>query len=374
MKIETFELERTQSLWENTVEYNLTETGIHPFSLQELFDEEVRGELLSLRLGYGYTNGSPALRQAISGLYDGATVDEVLVTNGSAEANLIATWSLLEPGDELVLMLPNYMQIWGLARALGVNVKPFHLREERNWAPDLNELSEQVTSKTKMIAVCNPNNPTGAVLQPQEMAEVVEVAKSVNAWLYADEVYRGAEIEGGETPTFWGRYDKAIVCCGLSKAYALPGLRIGWLVGPMEIIQQFWACHDYTSISSPLLSNQVAVRVLQPALRSEVLGRNRNILRENLNVLTKWVQQHASLFGFVPPRAGGLAFLRYYMDINSTELATNLREHKSVFVVAGDCFGLDRFVRIGLGTEKKYLMNGLSRFGDFIQEQFGAAK
>ena len=140
MKLETFDLERIQSLWENTVKYNLTESGLHPYTITELFDADEINTLLNLRLGYGQTNGANELRAAVSTLYPPADLDNVLVTNGSSEANLIATLSLLESGDELLFMTPNYMQIWGLARALGVVTKPFHLRADLNWAPDLDEL------------------------------------------------------------------------------------------------------------------------------------------------------------------------------------------------------------------------------------------
>ena len=198
MKIETFELERVQSLWENLVEINLTESGIHPYTLEELLDPGEIAELSRVRLGYGQTNGSIEFRGAISALYDGADIDNILVTNGSAEANFVASWSLLEAGDEMVMMLPNYMQLWGIAASFGVDVRPFHLRLEHRWVPDLDELRAAVSPNTKMIAVCNPNNPTGAVLDSAAMQEIVRVAAEVDAWLYCDEVYKGTELDGNE--------------------------------------------------------------------------------------------------------------------------------------------------------------------------------
>jgi len=371
MKIEVFELERTQSLWENRVKYNLTESGIHPYSLNEILDKEEIKDLLSLRLGYGQTNGSIELREAISHLYPGTDLDNILVTNGSAEANFITVWTNLEPGDELILMLPNYMQIWGIARSFGVTVKPFYLREDLNWGPDLDELKSLISPRTKMIAVCNPNNPTGAVLSKEEMNEIVQLAREVDAWIYSDEVYCGAELNGKETPSFYGLYDKVIVCCGLSKAYALPGLRLGWLAGPKEIINKSWASHDYTSIASGILSNHVAALVLQPDRRKKVLNRNRKILNENLVELEKWIDKHKTLFNLFPPKAGGMAFLRYSLEINSTELATKLMKEKSVFIVAGDLFGMDHYLRIGIGSEKNYFLAGLSLFDETLQEISG---
>ncbi len=368
MKIETFELERTQSLWENRVKYNLTESGIHPYSLEELLDRDEMEKLLSLRLGYGQTNGSEELREAISHLYPGTDLDNVLVTSGSSEANFIAIWTYFNPGDELILMVPNYMQIWGIARSFGVTVKPFHLKEELNWGPDLEELKNLISSRTKMIAVCNPNNPTGAVLSEEAMKEIVHLAEKADVWVYSDEVYRGAELVGEETPTFLGMSNKAIACAGLSKAYALPGLRIGWLVGPKKMIEKAWASRDYTSISSGILSNYVATLALQPELREKILSRNRKFLRENLTVLEEWLGKYNNLFSLIPPQAGGVAFPRYDMEINSTELATKLMEEKSVFIVAGDLFGMDHYLRFGIGSEKDYFTTGLSLIDEILQE------
>jgi hypothetical protein len=368
LKIETFDLERIQSLYENTVDYNLTESGLHPYTLEELLDEREIRQLLSVRLGYGQTDGSIPLRQSISRLYPGAAVNNILATNGSAEANFIAVWSNLEPGDELVLMLPNYMQIWGLARSFGVEVKPLYLKEDLDWAPDMEALKQSVSPRTKMIAVCNPNNPTGAVLGQPAMHEIVRLARENDAWIYADEIYRGAELDGRETPSFYGLYDKVIVCGGLSKAYGLPGLRIGWQVGPADIIEKAWSYHDYITICTGALSQAIAEIVLKPEMRQKVLGRSRKMLNRNLVALVEWVEKHGNLFRFIPPKAGGIAFLRYHLDINSRELATRLREEKSVFVMDGDSFGMDHYIRIGIGSEKDYFLKGLNLIDELLRQ------
>jgi len=371
MKIEIFEMERAQSLWENRVKYNLTESGVHPYTLEEFLRSNEIEKLLSIRLGYGQTNGSKELREAISRLYPGTDLDNILVTNGSAEANFITIWQNLEPEDELILMMPNYMQIWGLARSFGIKVRPLHLREELKWGPDLDELKRLISPRTKMIAVCNPNNPTGAVLSDSEMKEIASLAQEADVWIYSDEVYRGAELDGEETPTFWGLYDKVMVSCGLSKAYGFQGLRIGWMVGPRKKIEEAWAYHDYTTISSGVLSNWVASLVLEPERRRKTLDRNRKILNENLAVLEEWIKKHKPLFELIPPRAGGVAFPRYNMKINSTELADKLLKEKSVFVVAGDFFGMDHYIRIGIGTEKDYFKAGLKLIDEALEEISG---
>ncbi len=373
MKIETFEMERVQSVYENRIKYNLSESGVHPFSVTEFLEQGEIDRLLSTRLGYPQTNGSDALREAVSSLYKGSSGDNILVVNGSAEANFLAVWSLLEPGDEFVFMLPNYMQMWGLARGFGITVKPLYLKEELDWAPDLDELRRLVTPKTKMISVCNPNNPTGAVLDIEVMKGIVDIAAGVGAWVHSDEVYRGAELVGEETRSFYGLYDKAIVTCGLSKAYALPGLRIGWLAGPKDVIEKIWAYHDYMTISVGMLNQELAILALRPDTRFKILERNRKLLRENLDVFTGWVAGHGGTFDFIPPKAGGIVLVRYNIDINANLLMTRMRDEKEVFVVSGDCFGLDgsaKFIRIGIGTDTGYFSKGLSQIDEFLKENF----
>ncbi len=366
MQIEIFELERVQSLWENRVEYNLTESGVHPYTLAELLDANDVAALADVRLGYGQTNGSIPLRESIARYYPDAGSDNVVVTNGSAEANFVAAWSTLDAGDEIIYMVPNYLQIRGISRSMGVIVRPLRLRSELGWQPDLNELDTLVSPRTKVIAVCNPNNPTGMTLGDEAMSALVAAAERSGAWLLADEVYRGAELDGQDTPSFWGRYERVVVTGGLSKAYALPGLRLGWLVGPPEFIETAWARTDYTSIAPGILSDEVARRALEPRLRERILERNRSLLRSNLSDLCDWMADQPVELTLTPPKAGGMAFVRYQLDKNSTELTTRLREEKSVLIVAGDCFGLDRYLRIGFGAEPAYLNRGLVRIGEFL--------
>jgi len=323
-------------------------------------------------LGYGQTNGSIELRKTIAALYDDCAEDNIVVTNGSSEANFVACHTLLEKGDEVIMMVPNYMQIWGIVEEMGCVFKEFHLREENNWAPDLDELESLISPRTKMISICNPNNPTGYTLSIDEMNTVVDIAKKANCWIYSDEVYKGAELNGVERPSFYGMYDKVVVNGGLSKAYALPGLRLGWLTGPADIIADSWAYHDYTSITVGILSDRVAEIALQPAMRKRILERNRGMLNSNLEDLIEWSKKFNSLIQFVPPQAGGMVFINYKFPINSSELSEWLRLEKGVFVLAGDVYGMDHYFRIGIGAENDYLMKGLNILSQALMERFDA--
>ena len=200
-----FEMERMMSKWENVVDYNLSESGVHPLRLREIVGPSELEGLLDTELNYPQANGQPALREHIAALYPGAAADNILVTVGCAEANFVALQTLLRPGDEMVVMLPNYMQTWGIGHNLGFRVKSFHLQEEHGWRPDLAQLEETVSDQTRLIAVCNPNNPTGYILTPSEMDAIVAIADRVGAWLTADEVYGGAEqFTDTQTASFWG--------------------------------------------------------------------------------------------------------------------------------------------------------------------------
>jgi aspartate/methionine/tyrosine aminotransferase len=361
------------SKYENVVEYNLSESGAHPLTLRELLDDPTLvQDLLDTELNYPQTNGIIELRENITTLYPDATPDNVLVTVGAAEANYNSVQTIAGPGDEVVVMLPNYMQIWGVAHNSGMHVNTFHLKEESGWAPDLDELDDAISERTKLIAVCNPNNPTGYILTETEMDAIVAAADKVGAWLLADEVYSGAErLTDIQTPSFWGRYDKVLAVGSLSKAYALPGLRIGWVVAPEDTVDEIWARHEYTTIDTTMLANKLAALALSPEVRPRIIRRVRDYVRRGFPVLDGWLESHEGTFSLVPPQAAAIAFVRYHLDVNSTELMERLIHEKSVLIIPGDHFGLDHFLRISFGLPHDYLKPALDRIHELIVELQG---
>jgi aspartate/methionine/tyrosine aminotransferase len=370
MKIEQFDMERMQSTYENLVDYNLSESGVHPMTLAELLQGSALDDVLEQELGYTQSNGTIALREAIARQYPGATVDHLEVTNGGSEANYIVTWNLVERGDEVVCMVPNYMQTWGLARAFGAAVTPWPLRltaDGRRWTADVDELKALVTARTKLIIICTPNNPTGARLTAEDLRGVCDVAARHGAWVLSDEIYRGAELDGVETPSVWGLYDRAIVTNGLSKAYGLPGLRIGWIAGPPALVASLWTYHDYTTIAPGALSDRLARIALQPSQRTRILERTRSILRRNFSVIRAWLDARHDQFSYAAPEAGAIVYVKYTHPINSTELVTRLRTEKSVLIVPGDHFGMDGFLRLGFGPPVGHLTEGLNRLQQVLE-------
>ena len=370
MKLEPFKMERLQSIWENRVAWNLSESGVHPLRLEELAaDPADRAALFNQSLGYTQTNGTVDLRAAIAALYPGATTEHIQVTNGGSEANCIALWHLIERGDDVVMMAPNYMQAGGIARALGATVHAWNLAggdAGTRWHPDMSSLEALVTSKTRLILICNPNNPTGARFTATELDEICRIASRTGAWILSDEIYRGAELDGVETPSVWGRYERALVTSGLSKAYGLPGLRIGWVTGPPSVIETLWGVHDYTSIGPGALNDLLARVALAPTRRARLLERTRGIIRSNYPIVKQWVEARAPMLTHVAPDAGAIVFVRYRHAINSTVLADRLREEQSVLIVPGDHFDMDGCLRIGFGTEPAHLTSSLDRVGALL--------
>ena len=368
---EPFVMEALLSVWENRVEVNLSESGVHPLTVGELL--ELTGgldELLAVELGYPQTNGIPELRGRIAALYGpDVSEDQVLVTVGCTEALFVVLQTLAEPGAEMVMMLPNYMHAWGTAKNLGWAVEGFHLREDNGWAPDLDELEAKVSAGTKLIAVCNPNNPTGYILSEAEMDRIVAVAERSGAWILADEVYSGAERTGdAETPSFHGRYDKVLALGSLSKAYGLPGLRLGWIVGPAALVDACWRRHEYMTISVTAVATHLAMAALAPEVRPRLLARTREYVRRGYDQLATWIDAQDGRFSCTPPGAAAIAFVRHETDASSTELAERLIHEKSTLVVPGDHFGVGRHLRLSFGGPAEVLASGLERIGELVSE------
>ena len=363
MAFQAFEMERWQSTWENRVAFNLSESGVHPLTSAELLAMAGgAAKPLDLRLGYPQSNGTDALRAAIAALYPGAGSDQVLVTSGSAEANYVNCWGLIQPGDKVAIVQPTYMQTWGLSKNFGASVTSIPLREQLGWQPDPADIDKAIVSGTRLVVVTNPNNPTGAVLSKEAVDRIAQRADSAGAWLLADEVYQGSERLGG-TPTasFWSRARKVIIVNGLSKAYGLPGLRIGWSVAPAEHVELLWSRKDYTTIGPTVMSDALATLALRPDVRPKILERTRGIIRSNWDMMEGWLKAQNGELSWRAPDAGAIVWARYKSNVNSSAFAEALRVEHDVLIVPGDQFGVDGYIRIGFGSPAEELKGPLER-------------
>ena len=368
-RIDVFEMERMQSRYWHEVEYDLSESGVVPMTIRDLLGPAADAEaFLQTALGYPLSEGSIEARANIAAWYPGAGTENVTIVNGGSEANFLTLWTLLEPGDRLAFMVPNYLQGWGLGRHFGAGTDPFKLkRRNGRWALDLEGLREAVGKKTRVVMVCNPNNPTGAVLSEDEMAAIVSVADRVGAWIVSDEIYRGAEVDTDVvSPTFWGRYDKVVVTSGLSKAFAMPGLRLGWALGPEAFVQDLWKRHDYTTLTPGIVSDRFAAFAMQPEVREAIFARTRGIIRANLPQLEGWIRAH-EFFEYVRPVAGAIAYVRYDLPEKSSSLVDRIRREQSVLLVPGDMFGLGKGLRFGTGYDIEHTLKGLARVDESLR-------
>ena len=363
MSFQEFAMERWQSTWENRVGFNLSESGVHPLTATELLAMAGGATSpLDMRLGYPQSDGTEALRAAVAALYPGAGLDQVLVTSGSAEANYVNCWRLVRPGDAVAIVQPTYMQTWGLAKNFGANVSSIPLREDLAWQPDFKDVDKAIVPGTRLVVVTNPNNPTGAVLTGEAMDRIAARADAVGAWLLADEVYQGAERAGGApTPSFWGRAKRVIVVNGLSKAYGLPGLRIGWTVAPAAHIAELWSRKDYTTIGPTVMSDALATLALRADVRPRIWERTRGIIRTNWELVERWLKAQNGEFTWRAPDAGAIVWTRYRRRVNSSAFAETLRTEHDVLIVPGDQFGMDGYIRLGFGSPARELEEPFER-------------
>jgi len=366
-----FQVEQFLSEHEELAHYNFAESGVHPMRVSELL--ELAGAkpdaLNDVILDYPEVRGMQVLREHIALLYEDAEATNVLVTVGASEANRIVAETLLEPGDEVIAFEPTYQQLPGNAQNLGITVKPVAMREENNWALDLDMLEDALSPKTKLIAVVNPNNPTGHILDETETSAIIDAAERSGAWILADEVYAGTERDRNEaTASFWGNYERVIAINSMSKAYGLPGLRLGWLVAPNSEIDALWRRHEYTTISASMLANTLATMALEPSTRARVVDRSRRLIRRGFETLQQSLATRPEIFSVVPPQASAMSFVRYNLPISSAQFCQRLLDEYQMLVIPGSCFGLEQHFRFSSALPSEYLAEGLARLHQLTDE------
>lgn len=366
-----FKVEQFLSELEHGVRYNFSESGVHPLSLGELAElaEIDMGDVMSTMIDYPQVNGKETLRRTIADFYPGATPEGVMITVGATEANTLVANTLLREGDNVVCFRPTYEQLSGNALNKGNEIRWVNLIESRDWAIDADMLQSAVDDRTRIIHVVNPNNPTGRVLSDDDRALIVSVAERVGAWIVADEVYAGTEREGDtETASFWGSSDYVLVINSMSKAYGLPGLRLGWLVGPNDIIAETWRRHEYASIAASTLSMELADKALAEPARSKLKSRARRLIRTGFDVLTEELGRYQGVFDVVPPQASAMSFVRFNLPVRSDDFAVRLLREKDVLVIPGARFGVEDHFRFSSALPEGRLRAGLARLNDLTGE------
>lgn len=357
-----FALEEWQSRWERGVTDNLADSGVRAPTLRELQSLGADlAPLLDRSLHYPEVQGTRALRERIAALHPGAVPEGVLVTVGAAEAGVVAVEALTRPGDDVCVLTPSYPQVEGLLRNRGCRVSTFRLDAGRGWSLDEASLARAIRPGTRVVAICNPNNPTGRVLRPAELESIRDRARSVGATLLVDEVYRGTEHDGSERSSLFEPDRQTVVLGSLSKAYGMPGLRLGWTVSGPELTQALWRRHEYAAISAAGPSMAIAEQVLAPPLRERLLARTRGLIDQGLTTLRAWLEDDGAALRWTPPEAAAFAFLQLPTGTDGDRWVSELRDREGVLVAPGSAFGHPDFVRLTYALDPGRLRGALGR-------------
>lgn len=372
MKIKTFKVERWMNEYEDDAVYNLAETCIDSMTVEELLT--VCGEdpasylagLSDIRLSYSHIFGSPEFLQGVAGLYQDLRPEQVIPTHGAIGANHQVITSLIEPSDNMISVMPTYQQHYSIPESIGAEVRILQLTLEDDYLPNLDVLKSLVDENTKMITINNPNNPTGSWIPVETMEEIIEIARSVDAYVLCDEVYRGISEDGSYMQSIVDLYDKGISVGSMSKVFSLAGLRMGWIATKSEEVLHL--CHerrDYDTISCGVIDDKLAALALKN--KDAVFARNRQILNKNRAILDQWVQETPEV-RYLKPVAGTTALVYYDKDMPSQELCIKLLREKGVLFTPGECFEMEGAVRIGYAYDSKTLREGLDKFAEFLRE------
>lgn len=370
MKIKPFAVEEWMNAWEVGAKYNIAETCVDSISMNELFEltgedkTEFLNRLCARRLSYGDIEGLPEFRKGVCGLYKTLNIENIVPTHGASGANHHVFYSLISPGDRVVSIMPTYQQLYSIPESYGADVQILHLSKENNYLPDLEKLRRLVTPKTKMICINNPNNPTGALMSEQILREIVEIARSADAWILCDEVYRHLSQEDGWCPSIVDLYEKGISVSSMSKVFSLAGLRLGWIAThDMSVVKSCLSHRDYNLVSCGVFDEMLAAAALKHS--DKLLERSRKIVRENLQILDDWVSSEPHV-SYVKPQAGTTALVYYDLDISSYEFCEEMYKKTGAFVTPGDCFEVPHSMRIGYAYGKQDLIDGLKAISEYI--------
>ncbi|MEM1300978.1 MAG: aminotransferase class I/II-fold pyridoxal phosphate-dependent enzyme [Pseudomonadota bacterium] len=369
MHIAPFAVEQWMNETETRCRYNLAETCVHSISLAELqtlsgANADLLAGLYERPMTYGAIEGSHRLRTAIADTYADHDAENVLICHGTIGANDLVWRALVGPGDAVVSIVPTYQQHTAIPESLGAELRPLRLRAQDSYLPDLNALKD-LAHGAKVISLVNPNNPTGAVVPAVTLQDIARIAEAERAYVLCDEVYRGtAQAGDGMTPSILDITDHGIATGGLSKAYALAGLRVGWIAGPDEIIAAAMDHRDYTTISVGQLDDHLAAIAIEA--RAPLLDRARQITRSNLSVLRDWVSETPNV-DWIEPTGGTVTLLRIPAAQDSYAFCRALLEDTGVLLTPGAAFEEEGTVRIGFANKPEALSAGLKHLAGFIR-------
>lgn len=371
MKIAPFAVEEWMNAYEVGAKYNIAETCVDSVSMDELFaltgtdKETFLNDFCARRLTYGDIEGRPDFKKGIASLYKTISPEEIVPTHGASGANHHIFYSLVQPGDRVISIMPTYQQLYSIPESLGADVQVMHLSKENGYLPDLEELKRLVLPGVKVICLNNPNNPTGALMSESMLKEIVEIARSVDAYVLVDEVYRHLTQNDTWPASIVDLYEKGISTSSMSKVFSLAGLRLGWIATHDKmVLKSCWSHRDYDLVSCGMFDETVAALALSH--KDKLLERNKKIVRDNLAILDDWVKSEPHV-SYVKPQAGTTALVYYNLPMDSYTFCKKMYHQTGAFVTPGDCFEEPFSMRIGYAADTETLKQGLAAVSEFIR-------
>ncbi|MBN2287511.1 MAG: aminotransferase class I/II-fold pyridoxal phosphate-dependent enzyme [Tissierellales bacterium] len=367
MKINDFRLEVYFGEHEFSAPYLLGQSDCEAMTVRELLSYESDSEKAFMDSWLGYTEvaGSDELRTQIAQLYSQMNSDEIIVHSGAQEAIFNFMNVLLNKGDHVITMFPTYQSLFEVANAIGCQVSQWNLRQgNKGWVLDLEELEALVTPQTKLICINTPNNPTGYTLTDEESARIIEIARAHNIYIFSDEVYKGLELDGIKRSWIADQYEKAVTLGVMSKAYGLPGLRIGWIATKdQEMIESMMKYKHYTTICNSATSEYLATVALKNGQR--ILNRNLEIIKHNLEASDEFFEKYSNLFTYNKPMCGPIAFHKLNLEIPIRQFCDTMVKEQGVLLLPADMYFFEgNYFRMGYG--RKNFKENLKHFENYL--------
>ncbi|KAK0538614.1 hypothetical protein OC842_001246 [Tilletia horrida] len=377
-----FGVEEWMDEWQPRCEWDLAETCCSSLTVQEVLDFAGKdlSELPKKRLVYGDIPGSVALRTHIASLYDAAAgigADNVLVTQGAIGANFLVLLSLVGAGTPVVVAHPTYQQLYDAPKAFGGKVTLWKQTSDQDWRHEVDKLVPLLTRETALVVINNPKNPTGTHMSKAELEGVVKAVKehaSPECIILSDEVYSPLFHSlgpGQEAPPSMLQvaaelgYKNVIATGSLSKAYALAGLRVGWIASPRtDLLKLFSDTRNYNVISVSGLDDYIASIALEPQTRKKIMQRNIELATGNRTRLESFLKETG--LRWIPTTSGTTALIELPTGTNDVDFCRRLAKQEKVLLCPGSYFDYPGWVRLGYVNSADEIEGGLKRLKSFL--------
>lgn len=371
MTIKPFKLERYYTAYEFTAKYSICNSDCEAMSIGDLLalEEGAQERFNNLWLGYTETQGHPSLRQAIAKTYDHIDSENLLVCTGAQEPIFLFSQAILKAGDEVIVQTPCYQSVQSIPESIGCKVLDWMVKYVDGVPTfDLEELERKITHKTKVIYLNTPHNPTGFHFSKAEQQAIIDLARKHNIIIFSDEVYRELEHQSQYTIAGFGdAYENGVSLGVMSKAYGLPGLRIGWLATKNKaILEKVAMLKEYTTICNSAPSEFLAEVGLNN--RQMLLQKNLAIIKQNLPLYHQFFEKYSDLFSWYKPNAGPIAWVKMKIEMDDMFFAQKALKEKSVLILPGGIYDYPGYFRIGFG--RRGIPDALRIFEEFVVETF----